>query len=748
MMNNYILYLANEATEWENTTPLGCGKMGASLWGCVNEERIDLNEESVWAGDPQNIDATGFYEKFLATRELLKNGHCADDFATKELDPYFRRIASYETAGSLLLTMKNRTEDISDYSRTLDMKNGVATVSYIADGVRYTRTAFASYPAQCIAIKLEADRPGMISFNARYTREHWTAGAASFGNLLAFTGMTETGNHSFAGHVRFMNFGGAVTVNDGAHTITCEGCDSVCIYIEIEKDQNYKLPFEPDWNTVYAEHTADFSAMMSRAELSFAHDASLDALPINERLARVKAGETDAGLIGIYFTFGRYLLVSSSRPGSLPANLQGVWSPYMKAPWNADYHTNINLQMNYWHAEVANLAECALPLFDYINNDLLDGGRRVARDFYHCRGAVLHHLSDIYGFASPADGLWGLWPMGGAWLCYALWEHYLFAPDADFLRNTAYPYIEACTRFFLDATYEDKNGYLGTGPSTSPENRYFMEETDGTKRAAYLCLSPTMDISILRGLFEMYIKTEDILTVNAEQKKEAELALSKLPPLKIGARGQLMEWQEDYEEPEPGHRHISHAFGLYPGWEITKNTPDTFRAIERTLSLRLASGGGHTGWSCAWLICNFALLCNGDSVADMIHKLFANSTKDNLFDSHPPFQIDGNFGAAAGMAEMLLQSHAGTIELLPALPSDAAYQNGSFRGLRARGGITVTAAWENGIVTTCTLSADRDTTVTLSVGGEHMEISLHRGCDHQIIWTERKDTTQYHDQKI
>ncbi len=751
-MKNNRLTLANEAYEWENTTPLGCGRLGAALWGGVGEERIDLNEESIWASGPETVDATGFLERYMEIRRRLMVGQCADDYAGEALKPYFNCVGSYETAGTLLLSMADSHLPHTHYSRTLDMEKGVATVSYVKNGVRYTRTAFASYPAQCIAVKLEADTPGMLSFTARYVRkkpkdEGMLSFYASFshmgdytsdnaivrttgGDTIAFRDVTATGEYRFEGHIRFVPVGGTMAAKEDG-TLICTECDSVYIYIDIRKEDVPRLPVNPCFDTLYREHTEDFSSLMDRAELDFTCDPALDPLPVNERLARVKAGEDDLGLVNIYFTFGRYLLVSSGRPGTLPANLQGVWNPYVAAPWNSDYHTNINLQMNYWHAEVTNLAECALPLFDYINNTLLEGGRRVARDFYHCRGAVLHHVSDIYGFASPADGLWGLWPMGGAWLCYSMWEHYLFAPDENFLKTTAYPYISSSVRFFLDLCFEDENGYLATGPSTSPENRYFMEE-NGQQRAAYLCLSPTMDISILRGLFEMYIKTEELLCIDPDQKREAEIALNKLPPLKIGSRGQLMEWQKDYEEPEPGHRHVSHSFGLYPGWEITKNTPDTFRAMEKTLELRLANGGGHTGWSCAWLICHYARLCKGDHAADMIRKLLTHSTKDNLFDNHPPFQIDGNFGATAGLAEMLLQSHTDTIEVLPALPSQPPYQSGSFRGLRARGGITVSARWEEGIVTACTMTSDRDIRVKL-LNGETKSVTLSKGVSVALI---------------
>lgn len=729
-MNTYTLYLANEADNWENATPVGCGRLGAMLWGGVNDECLQFNEEKLWAGGPLELHAEGFAEKLAQVRAYLREGKNADALAEELLDPYFFRIKSYESAGNLRLNMAGGGT-VSDYRRELDLVNGTASVTYRQDGIGFTRTLFASYPAQVIAMRLTADVPGAIAFTASYDRENDLSVSVQ-DNLMCVGGETEGGGHRFDGKIRFDVTGGSYAADGG--TFTVRAADAVCIYIAFATDGDAHLPEIDSFDALMAEHIADFSAIMGRADIAYDYDEAIDALPVNERLARIKAGNTDAGLVNLYFQFGRYLLLSSSRGASLPANLQGVWSGYLHAPWNADYHTNINLQMNYWHAEVANLAECADPLFAYINNYLLEGGRTVAREYYHCRGAVLHHLSDIYGFAAPADGLWGLWPMGGAWLCYAMWEHYLFAPDTDFLRETAYPYIEACTRFFLDYMFEDENGYLCSGPSTSPENRYFIEH-DGKREAAYLCLSPTMDIEIIRGLFEIYIKTETLLGINAEQKAEAEAAYAKLPPLKIGARGQLQEWQEDYDEPEPGHRHISHAFALYPGWEINKNTPELMDAIDTTLRLRLASGGGHTGWSCAWLINLYARLGQGKNAGDMIAKLLSNSTLDNLFDTHPPFQIDGNFGAAAAMAEMLLQSHTDVIELLPALPDDPAYQSGAFEGLRARGGITVSADWMDGRVVCCRLTSDKNKKVTLRVNDALYEDYLAAGVTKELLFT-------------
>lgn len=396
-------------------------------------------------------------------------------------------------------------------------------------------------------------------------------------------------------------------------------------------------------------------------------------------------------------------MISSSRKGTLPANLQGVWSCGLTPPWNSDYHTNINLQMNYWQAEQVGLSDCTLPLFDYMNNYLLPGGERVARENYGVGGMVVHHLSDIYCFAAPADGLWGMWPLGGAWLAYHMWEHYLYTLDTDFLKNTAYRYIRACADFFMDYLFEGNDGYLHSGPSTSPENRYLVD-VDGVKREVYLAISPAMDVEIIGGLLDFYVECEKILDIDGISAKRAAEIRAKLPPLRVGKHGQLMEWQKDYEEAEPGHRHISHAFGLYPSAQITRDTPELYRAIEVTLERRLARGGGHTGWSRAWLINLFARLRNSDKAYENVKLLFTKSTLPNLFDNHPPFQIDGNFGGGAGICEMLLQSHEGMLSVLPAFPKNI---SGSFTGFRARGGVTVSAAWENGRVTYLELTPDR-----------------------------------------
>ena len=720
-MKHAILHLDNEASTWENATPLGCGKLGAMLYGGIGHEIIQLNEEKIWAERTNSIDPANFRARLDTVRQALADGKNADQLAGELLAPYFGGVGSYETAGELHLVLQDEgVVPATDYRRDLDLTDGVATVAYARGEVHYTRTAFASYPRQTVVYRLSADQPAAISLRAHYERKSEIA-VATEGDTMTVQGRTACGKHAFTVKLRFVIRGGTLTTE--GETVSVASADSVCILITAATDDIPVTPDAADFDALLSEHVADFSPIMRRAAICYHSEPATDALPIPARLQRVREGHDDPGLINLYFQFGRYLLLSGSRGDSLPANLQGVWCGDIHAPWGSDYHTNVNLQMNYWHAEVANLPECALPLFNYMNDYLLAPGQAVARDFYRCRGTVVHHLSDIYGFVAPADGLWGLWQLGGAWLCYAVWEHYLFSPNADFLRRIAYPYIRECTRFFLDFMVEDESGTLTTGPSTSPENTYYVTE-DGKRTAAHLCLSPTMDIAVVRGLLQMYIACENVLGMDAAQRDEAAAALSKMPGYKIGALGQLMEWQTDYDEPEPGHRHISHAFPLYPGWEINRETPKLMDALRVTLRERLSHGGGHTGWSCAWLINLYARLYQGDDAADMIAKLFKNSTLDNLFDTHPPFQIDGNFGATAATAEMLLQSHTDTVDLLPALPTAPAYQNGSFYGLRARGGITVDAAWQNGRLTSCTLRSEHDATVKLRVGEKIIRVEL------------------------
>ncbi len=723
-MKDYIIHLDNPAKKWENSSPVGNGFMGLSVFGCPDTEKLVLNEETVWDESGEYHVPADYPEKVRHIRALFAAGQNAEaaKWAEENITEDFQSISSYEVAGNLFVAFDNKKR-VTHYSRDLLLNCGLSRVSCRKGKVAFEQESFASYPQNVIAVSYTFSEPQ--SFTVSFERECTDEVTAENGLLLARC-HTAHGTHRFCVGVK-ADCDGSLSADSGKLRVA--DAKRAVLYISISTDNRCE-DFEADclsrlnktladYDAVKAEHIADFTALMERSDVVFESEEAVGALPVGKRLSRLKFRKAarDDALISLYWQFGKYLLVSSSRPGSLPANLQGVWAERMRNPWNADYHTNINLQMNYWQAEQANLPECTLPLFDYMNTNLLGPGRQAAKDFYNCGGTVTHHVSDIYGFNAPADWFCGLWPMGGAWLASHMWEHYLYSRDLDYLKNTAYEFPKSSVEFFLDYLEKSKEGYLLTGPSISPENEYLLP--NGKKVS--MCMMPTMDIEILSGLFDSYIKTEELLNLDPALAEKARTARQKLPPLRIGKYGQLMEWLEDYEEAEPGHRHISHAFGLYPGSTITRDMPELYKAIRTTLDRRLANGGGHTGWSRAWLINLFARLHDGEKAYENLRALFTKSTLPNLFDTHPPFQIDGNFGGAAGIGEMLLQSHEGFLSFLPALPNT---MSGSFRGLRARGELTVSAVFQNGVVESFTLLSPCAQTVKAEVNGSFVECAL------------------------
>ncbi len=746
----YKLFYKRAAPTWPDALPVGNGRLGAMVFGMPGVERIQLNEESIWDGERRDRDNPRAGAAVPEIRRLLFAGkvHEAEQMATEDMFSIPRRMPCYQTLGDLYLSQLGVDDAarVNGYRLELDLDRAVATTTFHLDGVEYKREVFSSAPDQVIVVRLSASQPRKVSVRAQWNRPGSYQTKVLRTNGLAMTGEALPVNDNpglpvkerqtgvrFLAHLRAIAEGGSVRTNpsDGERLDEVEVANSDAVTLLIDCATNFRYPAGEEamaaavlhnlataakrsYADLLSRHVADHRAIFRRAALELGADAKAN-VPTDERIKAIKAGGDDPGMLPLHFQYGRYLLISSSRPGTLAANLQGIWNESVDPPWGSKYTVNINAEMNYWIAERTNLADLHAPLFDLLDSTK-GPGERVAKSYYGAGGMVVHHNTDIWGDAGPIDTLGGgIWAMGAAWLATHLWDHYQYSGDVEFLKTRAYPRLRDVSVFLLDYLTPSPDGHLVTGPSCSPENAYRLP--DGSK--ANLCMAPTMDIAITRAIFQQTTAAAKLLGVDAPLCARMEASAAKLPPYKIGRNGALQEWPEDYAETEPGHRHISHLWGLYPNDGITlRGTPELAKACRATLDRRLANGGGSTGWSRAWVINCYARLEDGDRCHQQLMELLKLSTRENLFDvcgikANSVYQIDGNLGGPAGMAEMLLQSHGGVVRLLPALPS--AWPDGRFMGLRARGGLTVDLAWRGGKAESATLKASFNGEATLAV---------------------------------
>lgn len=746
-----LLY-QKEAKNWNEALPTGNGMLGAMIFGGTRTERIQVNEDSVWSGgfrERVNPDARSHLEE---VRTLLKNGEIrkAQKLAEQSMYATYPHMTHYQTLGDVWIHFANEKEkqkviyvndvfpmvvtekpELENYCRKLDLDTALGSVAFQKNRQWQKREFFTSVSANVLVYRIQTEQSEKLNLQFELTRKDNRHGrGASYcdglsgegdDSIYLFGGQGGRKGIDFVLAAKVESFGGRQYRMGGR--IVVEDAEEVILYVTARTSYRSEDPRKwcrevlsqavlKDYEALKKEHEQEYKKWFDTCRLVLEQDEKKSELPIPERLERLRQGEEDDGLINTYYDYGRYLLISSSRPDSLPANLQGIWNEEFSPSWGSKYTININTQMNYWMAEKSGLSELHMALLKHLKK-MYPHGKKVAQEMYGARGFCCHHNTDIWGDCAPQDNNMSatIWPMGGAWLCLHLIQHYEYTKDQKFIEEY-FEILRDAVLFFLDYMVKDENGNWVTGPSSSPENLYQSE----TGEYGTLCIGPTMDLEILTELFQGYLRICESCDLQDDISGEVYQRLKGMPGLKVGKYGQIQEWQKDYDEVDPGHRHISQLFGLYPGNQIRMDqTPELAKAAKVTLERRLENGGGHTGWSKAWIILFYARLWDGENAWKHLKELLKNATLDNLFDNHPPFQIDGNFGGACGLLEMLVQDYGDEVYLLPAIPKT--FPDGTLEGIRLKKGFLLSMNWKNGKIEKVQLKAQRDGQAHLILDG-------------------------------